>query len=146
MNMKQFKFRPAALAMISGMVLACSAVNAHAGYYEEFGQKQGIANIIDDFVGVVAADNRINSYFAHANIPALKAALTNQVCEALGGPCKYTGPAMGPLHHSMGVTQAAFNALTEDLIIAMDQHHVSVPAQNHLIKILAPMSSDIITK
>ncbi len=131
----------AALLAIAGF-----SATAQAGYYEDFGQKAGIASLINDFVGVVAADNRINAYFAHANIPQLKAALTDQVCEALGGPCKYKGPAMGPLHKGMGVTQAAFNALTEDLITAMTNHNISVPAQNHLIKILAPMSNDIITK
>lgn len=144
--MKSIKnlFKP--LILTAALAAAAFSATAQAGYYEDFGQKAGIASIINDFVGVVAADSRINSYFAHANIPQLKAALTNQVCEALGGPCKYTGPAMGPLHHNMGVTQAAFNALTEDLITAMTNHQVSVPAQNHLIKILAPMSNEIITK
>lgn len=144
--MKSIKTRLKPIVLISLLAAAGFSASAQAGYYEDFGQKAGISSIINDFVGVVAADNRINSYFAHANIPHLKEALTNQVCEALGGPCKYTGPAMGPMHQSMGVTQAAFNALTEDLITAMTNHNVSVPAQNHLIKILAPMSNDIITK
>ncbi|WP_407275404.1 group 1 truncated hemoglobin [Halothiobacillus sp. DCM-1] len=144
--MKSIKKLAKPLSLAALLTITGISTSAQAGYYEDFGQKAGIASIISDFVGVVAADNRINSYFAHANIPHLKEALTNQVCEALGGPCKYTGPAMGPMHQSMGVTQAAFNALTEDLITAMTNHHVSVPAQNHLIKILAPMSNDIITK
>ncbi len=35
----------------------------------------GITSIIDDFVGNVVADNRINTYFALANIPFLKTSL-----------------------------------------------------------------------
>jgi hemoglobin len=134
------------LALSLGLSALSFSAFASEGYYDAFGQKAGITSIIDDFVGNVAADNRINAYFAHANIPFLKASLVNQVCEALGGPCKYTGPAMGPLHHSMGVTQAAFNALTEDLQLSMTKYNVPIPAQNHLIGILAPMSKDIITK
>ncbi|HER35752.1 MAG TPA: group 1 truncated hemoglobin [Halothiobacillaceae bacterium] len=125
---------------------ASKAENTPSEYYYDFGKKAGIKTIIDDFVGVVAADNRINQYFAGANIPRLKMALTNQVCGALGGPCEYKGANMKQVHKGMDVTEAAFNALTEDLMVAMNKHNVPLDAQNHLIKILAPMARPIVTK
>lgn len=136
-----------AIAIAVGIGAFSFSVNASAeNYYKEFGEKAGIKAFVDSAVANVAADNRINYYFAHANIPHLKMALTNQFCQLLGGPCEYKGPSMGAVHKGMGVTEAAFNALTEDFMKAMDQHHIPIGAQNHLIKLLAPMANPIVTK
>jgi len=49
-------------------------------------------------------------------------------------------------HQGLGIDQAAFNALVEDLQSAMDRQHVSYHAQNRLLALLAPMSHDVIEK
>ena len=67
--------------------------------YERLGGKAAITAVVDDFVGRVAADNRINSFFATTDIPRFKMNLVNQICEASGGPCKYTGRDMKTTHH-----------------------------------------------
>jgi Truncated hemoglobins len=113
--------------------------------YQAFGKKAGITALINTFVGNVASDNRINFYFAHTNIKHLKKELVSQVCMLMGGPCTYTGRSMTSAHKGMGVTDSAFNALTEDMIAAMNKHHVPLSAQNQLIAALAPMKSNIVT-
>ncbi|MBU2755417.1 group 1 truncated hemoglobin [Acidithiobacillus sp. CV18-2] len=114
-------------------------------YYQQFGGKAGITALINTFVGNVANDPHINYYFAHANIPALKFALVNQVCMAVGGPCKYTGPNMTDAHRGMQITTAAFNYLSQDMINAMDAHRIPIGAQNYLLSLLAPMEPQIVT-
>lgn len=114
--------------------------------YKEFGGKAGITVLINRFVGNVAADSRINGYFAHTNIPFLKKMLVLQVCQVTGGPCVYPGPSMKAAHASLGVTTAAFNALVEDLQAAMNKQHIRLSAQNRLIGILAPLKNVIVAK
>src|SRR5262245_61866547 len=63
--------------------------------YERLGGKKAITAVVDEFVGRVAADNRINHFFAAtasnpAQLASFKMKLVDQICEASGGPCKYT--------------------------------------------------------
>jgi hemoglobin len=134
--------------VLTGFLMLSVAQPAQASdeMYQQFGGKAGITTMIDKFVGYVAADTRINGYFAHANIPHLKYELVQQVCYATGGPCTYTGKDMTAAHEGMGITDAAFNALDEDLDKAMDDQNVPIGAQNYLTAILAPMEQQVVTK
>lgn len=119
--------------------------------YDNLGKKKGITAVVDDFVGRVAADSRINSYFkATAADPKrmamFKANLVDQICQASGGPCKYTGKNMKDAHAGMGITDADFNALVEDLVAALDKFKVAPADKNTLLGVLGPMKSDIVTK
>lgn len=115
-------------------------------YYAEFGGQAGMTVVVDHFVNRVLKDQRIAGYFAQANIPELKKQLAIQFCMLLGGPCTYRGPDMHAVHQNLGVTQAAFNSLAEDLIYTMKQQHVPISAQNALLKKLAPMEHEIVTR
>ena len=97
--------RLASLAMILGLALTVSACNSlgapsagtaatEKSLYDRLGGKTAITAVVDDFVGRVAADTRINGKFANANIPRLKSMLVDQICQASGGPCTYTGRDM----------------------------------------------------
>lgn len=144
--MNKLRFALMSGAMTLGLGLAAIApANAAMNYYQEFGGKPGITALINQFVANVAADNRINFYFAHTNIPALKAALVAQVCNAEGGPCAFD-MNMRTIHEHMGVTQNAFNALAEDMIRAMDHQQIPVAAQNNLLAKLASMEPQIVTR
>jgi hemoglobin len=114
--------------------------------YVRLGGKTAITKVVDDFVGHVAADTRINRFFAHTDIPHLKMELVNQICEAAGGPCKYTGKSMKEAHQGMGISTADFNALVEDLVWALDQNKVGEKEKNELLAVLGPMKSDIVEK
>jgi hemoglobin len=53
---------------------------------------------------------------------------------------------MKQTHAGMGVTDAAFGALVEDLVAALNQHKVGKAEQDQLLGILGPMKSDIVEK
>src|SRR5215813_1603617 len=112
--------------------------------YDRLGGKDAITAVVDDFVGNVAADKRINGFFAKANIPNLKRNLVDQICQASGGPCTYTGKDMKTAHKGMGITDADFNALVEDLVKSLDKMHVGATEKNELLGILGPMKGDIV--
>ena len=97
---------------------------APASLYERLGGKPAITAVVDDFIGNVAGYTRINKRFANADVPRLKARLVDQVCEASGGPCKYTGASMRDAHAGMKITDAEFGALVEDLVKSLDKFKV----------------------
>ena len=119
--------------------------------YDRLGKKKAIKAVVDAFVGKVAADNRINKFFADTakdpkRLAAFKGKLVDQICQASGGPCKYKGKDMKTAHKGMGVSEADFNALVEDLVAALDQFHVGATEKNELLGALGPMKGDIVEK
>jgi hemoglobin len=114
--------------------------------YDRLGGKPAIQAVVDDFIGNVAADARINQRFAGANIPRLKTMLVDQICEASGGPCKYTGQSMKAAHAGMRITDAEFNALVEDLVKSLDKFKVGAPEKNDLLAALGSMKGDIVNQ
>src|SRR5262245_54553573 len=113
---------------------------------ERLGGKEAITAVVDDFVARVAADKRINSFFAKANVPRLKMMLVDQICEATGGPCKYTGRDMKTTHKGMGITNADFDALVGDLVATLDKFKVPEKEKNELLSVLGPMRKDIVER
>ena len=117
-----------------------------APLYDRLGKKDAITAVVKDFVEErVAKDARIKSFFANADIPGLEAKLVDQICEATGGPCKYTGKDMKTAHVGMNIKDADFNALVEDLKASLDQFKVGKKEQDELLGALAKMHDDIVT-
>jgi hemoglobin len=114
--------------------------------YARLGQKPAITAVVDDFVANVAADKRINRYFAHADIPDLKAKLVDQICQASGGPCVYTGRSMKEAHRGMHIRTRDFNALIFDLKKSLDKFNVPAKEQGELLGALGPMKKDIVER
>ena len=125
-----------------------SAANAQVqkSLYERLGGQSAIVAVVDDFVGNVAKDKRINSFFANTNIPNLKARLVEQICSGTGGPCFYRGRDMKTAHAGMGVRSKDFNALVQDLGKTLNKFKVPKKEQGELVAILAPMKRDIVTR
>lgn len=134
------------LALIPLFAVGCATMMAEKSLYERLGGKPAIQAVVDDFVANVAADTRINRYFANANIPRLKAQLVDQICEATGGPCKYTGQSMKDSHRGMGITSAAFDALVEDLVKTLNKFNVPEKEKGELLGALGPMKKDIVER
>ena len=112
--------------------------------YERLGGKPAITAVVEDFVGRVAADNRINGKFANANIPRLKMLLVEQICQATGGPCTYTGRDMKTAHAGMGIKSEEFDALVGDLVATLNKFKVPEREKNELLGALGPMKKDIV--
>jgi hemoglobin len=112
--------------------------------YDRLGGKPAITAVVDQFVANVAADERINGFFANADIPGLKGKLVDQICQASGGPCTYSGLDMKTAHQGMGVKDEHFNALVEDLVAALDKFNVPEKEKNELLGALGPMKGDIV--
>ncbi|MBI3715988.1 MAG: group 1 truncated hemoglobin [Betaproteobacteria bacterium] len=114
--------------------------------FQAFGEKAGLARIMDDFMVNLLADPRTRTFFEKADQKRIKEQLVDQFCYILNGPCEYQGAKMKPMHAELGITRENFNALVEQLQFAMDKNNVPYRAQNKLLAVLAPMHRDIVTR
>jgi hemoglobin len=107
---------PVLLTVTLALSATMASAQAKDALYKSLGGKKAIVAVVDLFVGNVAADTKINSFFAAdikdpAKLKKFKMNLVNQICEAAGGPCKYTGKSMKDAHAGMGITSGDFDAL-----------------------------------
>lgn len=135
-------------AVSAQTVSASSSANAVASdaVFQDFGGKPGISKVIDSFLEIWQADPRINNVLKDADVERLDSLLKEQFTQLTGGPAIYSGKDMKTVHESMGLRNADFNALAEDLQSAMEKNGVPSRAQNKLLAKLAPMEHDIVTK
>lgn len=125
----------------------CAAEAAETGkksLYQRLGGQDAITSVVEQFVANVGNDARINQRFATTDLTKLKRLLVEQVCEASGGPCKYSGRDMKTTHGGMKITTADFEALVQDLVKSLDAHKVPEAEKKELLGILGPMKKDIV--
>jgi hemoglobin len=139
--------------MLTGVaaVLAVAAATNSASaqtrsLYDRLGGYDAIQAVVDESIKNIAADKRINNFFASANIPRLRRQLADQICVAAGGPCIYTGRDMKSAHAGMGVRNSQFNALVQDVGKALNKFKVPKREQNELVAALAGTRKDIVTR
>jgi hemoglobin len=115
--------------------------------YKQLGGREGIAIIVDDFAANVLADDRINARFKAlqpAQVFKFKSNLSDQICDATGGPCAYIGRDMKTVHQGMKITEVEWNATVGALVKALDKNNVPAAAKSALLAALAPMKPDIV--
>lgn len=134
------------VTLISALLTGCASAPTLRGstLYERLGGEAGVAAITEGMLARSAEDPRIRDDFAEADIVNLYERLVEHLCAVTGGPCTYGGRAMKAAHAGLGLTEADFNALVENLVDAMTERGVPIAAQNELLAILAPMRGDVI--
>lgn len=136
--------RPMVIVLALAATATLAAAHTDRSLYSRLGGRGAITAVVEDFVGNVAKDGRINKFFADADIPRLKRLLVQQICAGTGGPCKYEGRSMREAHRGFGIGNADFNALVEDLVKTLKKFNVPVREQRELLAILGPMRRDIV--
>lgn len=142
------RYSAIAVALVTMLALTgCQSVaettDRSESLYQQLGERSGIANIVEDLLYLIVEDDRINEQFRGVDVRQFHTNLTDQLCELSGGPCTYSGRKMRESHADMNVTDTQFNALAENLILAMEQNNIATGAQNRLIKKLVPLYPQI---
>jgi hemoglobin len=138
------------VVLASAVLAGCASTPAppeQPSLYKRLGGREGIAQVVDSFVSNLVADERVKARFAPlqpAQVFQLKSHLSDQICEATGGPCSYVGRDMKTAHKGMFITEAEWNATVEDLIRALDKHRVGAREKSELLAALGPMKKDIV--
>ena len=131
-----------ALLLISAPVWAADA--PLPSLYERLGGTGPITAVVGKFVSIVGQDTRINGYFAKADLPHLKKQLVDQVCQASGGPCTYTGRSMQEAHSGMNLNEADFTAFVEDLVAAMNDVKLAPATQQQVLTLFSPLRQPLV--
>jgi hemoglobin len=141
-----------ALCLAAGVALAQAPAAVTKPLYDRLGGAYSIAAVVDDFINRVYINETLNANpnIAKARSEARKAGLkfhlTNQVCMATGGPCKYTGLDMKTSHAGFHITTKEWDALKADFKATLDAFKVPDAEQNELFAIVESTRADIVTE
>lgn len=136
--------------------LACSSLSVVAqdkpeqSLYERLGGVKPIALVVDDFINRLVANDTLNTNpkikegRTHSPDPYLKFHVTNMVCHATGGPCKYTGLSMKNSHHHLNITEAEWQVMLTEFKKSLEKFQVPAREQQELIAIVESTKKDIV--
>ncbi len=138
---------PTVLVVLVATTLAVVSPAARAAsLYERLGGEAVVTRVVDQAIARVAADPRVNQSFDKVNLRRLDASIVVQICALAGGDCRYTGDDMKRAHAGLGITEAEFYALVDALRDALDEQGVGQREKNELLRLLAPMKRDVVTR
>ena len=118
--------------------------------YERLGGIYAIAAVVDDFIDRVMNDPRLNANpkvndARRRVLPAgFKYLVTEQVCQAAGGPQRYTGRTMYDSHVHLGITDEEWQAFLDDFRQALDKFGVPEAEREELFAIVDGTKKDIV--
>jgi hemoglobin len=114
--------------------------------YERLGGRDAIEVIVDAALSNIAADPRINTFFANTDLPALRTHLVDWVCYASGGDCHDTGKAMRGAHLGMGIRGEDFEAFVEAFATALARFRVEGREKGDLVMLLRRARPEIVER
>jgi hemoglobin len=118
--------------------------------YDRLGGLYNIATVIDDLIDRVMVDPRLNANprvdEAHHRVSAagFKYYVTEMVCEATGGPQRYSGRSMGDSHRHLMITDGEWQAFMDDLRQTFERFEVPRPEQEELTAIVESTKEAIV--
>jgi hemoglobin len=107
-----------AVAVLALVALALPAMVATASakkektLYDKLGGKKGVTAVVNDFVANLEKDTRVSSFFSATvadpeRMKTFKTHLYEQICQASGGPCTYSG-SMKTARMAVGIKTGHF--------------------------------------
>jgi len=106
--------------------------------YNRLGGVYNIAPVVDNLIDHVMIDPRLNANprvdEAHHRVSAagFKYFVTEMLCEAAGGPQRYSGRPMGDSHRHLMITEEEWLTFMDDLQQTLDKFGVPQPEQNEI--------------
>ncbi len=147
--------RIASVALATAFVLGATTLLAQEkkmekSLYDRLGGVYAIATVVDDFIDRVVDNAILNANpaikEARDRVPraGLKYRVTEMVCQATGGPCKYTGRSMKEAHAHLNITQKEWDALVVDFKASLAKFNVPAKEQVELLAIVNSTKKDIV--
>lgn len=130
--------------LLALLIAGCSGTLNQENLYEALGGESGIETITDNFILEIARDERVIEYFEDSSVERFRQFFIEHLCMLTDGPCEYTGDTLVDTHVGMNVTEAAFNAIVEDLMAAMNKSGIAIGTQNRLLARMAELREQII--
>jgi hemoglobin len=104
-----------------------------------------LTQMVDEFIDEVTTAPKTKRSFEGLNLKTLKKTVTDHLCHLTGGGCIYEGETMFNAHRDAKITEAEFEVFVSMFRDTLNKY-VGTREKNELLKILAPMKRDIVTK
>lgn len=117
--------------------------------FERLGGETALHAIVDTFSANLVSDKRFAKSHGKLKGPKLeayKAALYTQLCEAAGGDCKIEGTPVKDAHKGMKLSDAQWEAFTQDFALALDENKAGEAEKADLTALLATLKADVLSK
>ena len=154
--MKILKIAVVSMALVLGASIGSDAMAQQAGdqksLYERVGGLNGITVVVDDFINRLVVNKTLNKNPAidagrkRSPAPYLKFQVSQLVCEATGGPCKYTGKAMKDSHAHLNISEKEWGVMAGEFKKSLDKFKVPAAEQKELFDIVGKTKADIVVR
>jgi hemoglobin len=137
------------LALLTSPVWTSQARPQEKSLYDRLGGYNAIAAVADDFIGRLVADKKLAKFFGGHGDDSKKRIrqhLVDQICNATGGPCVYTGRDMKLTHAGLGITNAEWDAGVKHLADTLDKFKVAAKEKDEVLALVATLKKDIVEK
>jgi len=118
--------------------------------YDRLGGAYPIAVVVDDFIERLLVNETLNANpainEARKRVPSagLKFHVTTLVCQATGGPCKYTGRDMKTSHAHLNISETEWKAMLSEFSKTLARFKVPEGEQRELVDIVNSTKSQIV--
>ena len=153
--MKKLVTKIAATVLVCLMFAGCASAAQAPGaagtatLYKRLGGYDAIAAVTDDFIGRLASDKQLARFFGGVSADSqkkLRQHVVDQLCEATGGPCIYTGRTMKTSHAGLGISESDWQLAVKHLVATLDKFKVPEKEKNELLAIASSLNPDIVEK
>jgi len=136
-----------AVLVLVGALQAVAHEDAKPSLYKRLGGYDAIAAVVDDFIGRLATDPQLGRFFVGHSTDSLRRIrqlVVDQICEATGGPCYYTGRSMKESHAGMKLTSAEWDKGVQHLSATLDKLKVGATERQELLGAVGSLKGDIV--
>lgn len=137
------------LAICLGITSALAQQRPGKSLYQRLGGYDAIAAVADDFIGRLASDPQFAKFFSGFSTDSkkrLRQHLVDQICQAAGGPCIYTGRSMKDTHSGLGINEKEWDAGGKHLLASLDKFNVPKQEKDEVMVFVATLKKDIVEK
>ena len=141
-----------AVLLLSSWMSSNAQEKKEKSLYDRLGGVYAIASVVDDFIERLLVNDVLNANpaikEARDRVPkaGLKYLVTEMVCMATGGPCKYTGRTMKDSHKHLNISEKEWDAMVVDFKATLGKFNVPKKEQDELIGVVATTKGDIVVK
>lgn len=139
----------AAIVTVAASIEAGAQGNTSNTLYKRIGGYDAIAAVTDDFVGRLVNDPLIAHFFkghSQNSLVKIRQLVIEQICQATGGPCVYTGRDTKTTHKGLGITEEQWNTSVRHFTATLDKFNVPTKEKGELLGIVGSLKVDIVEK
>ncbi|MEW5915185.1 MAG: group 1 truncated hemoglobin [Gemmatimonadota bacterium] len=132
--------------------ISAQQLGTQKSLYDRVGGLKGISLVVDDFVDRLVVNEELNKNPAidagrkRSPAPYLKFQVSQLVCQATGGPCKYTGMAMKASHVHLNINEHEWEVMAMEFKKSLDKFKVPAAEQKELFDIVGATKADIVVR